>query len=695
MNKYKITTIVILTIYSWLGAFTIPFSEKPVMTDENMCTGFFNGDNDDSLKCEQENKAWFWHNGEKLFMQWEAEIDSTFGESSFRKRDDFSTENYVRLQIITDINKYYAYAFYAYPLGGRTDGIRNENMDIDGGWNSSYSYKNQIIDKKWICNMEVPFKDLRFQGEAPYNWKIILSRYDKHLNVFFTSPFLRINWGKDYFRKATDITIREKIEKNSNILFRPYYLKKYDIKNKNFSPDPSYDFDKNKLRDLDNIGFDFSYNPNNAIKVKLSVNPDFSDVPLDRAQSTFNMRNPPYYSENRYFFNEDLDAFGVGSNLFYSRNIMQPNYALKVTGSTPGCTYGFLSSMDKEISIGDSVTHRDDFFHILAYKPTMDNLGIQFTFLNRENKDYHADVFHIAPKYTFNQHHTAWSEFSYSYIDDGVREIKKGFKTFGGYYGNSGQYNWSVSYGIVSEDFEAGMGRPDDVGFYFPAYNFGWKDESPSEFVKSYGYNTWGSISFYTANDEMRYLNTGMNFWMDTQYKFSYNFGGNFNQDNFIGTRFTVPNCSFNANFSKWDFLNLGFYQEIGEMVVYGLNDKYFYNFSSVSTSGKINKYSSYSISAVRYSYEGFPESSGYDPKYWIGNAGITINFSNDISLTNGLRYNNYGDIDGVGFFSNFRWEFRPDCNFFAGYSTEGDNSVMDKYVSTYEQAYGTINHSF
>ncbi|MBU4486669.1 MAG: hypothetical protein KKD38_07035 [Candidatus Delongbacteria bacterium] len=130
IQQLKMSKIILLLLITchWLGAFTIPFSEHPVMTDENMCTGFFNADNDDTLKCDQDNKAWFWHNGEKLFMHWEAEIDSSFGESSFRKRDDFSNDNNIRLQIVTDVNKFYAYVFYAYPLGGRTDGIRNEDM---------------------------------------------------------------------------------------------------------------------------------------------------------------------------------------------------------------------------------------------------------------------------------------------------------------------------------------------------------------------------------------------------------------------------------------------------------------------------------------------------------------------------------------------------------------------------------------
>ncbi len=690
----KVILLIMITS-CWLGAFTIPFSDRPVITDENMCTEFYNADSADTLKCAQDNRAWFWHNGEKLFMQWEAEIDSTFGDSSFRKRDDFSNDNNIRLQIITDVNKFYAYVFYAYPLGGRTDGIRSEDMNIDGGWNSGYTYQNEITDKKWTCNMEIPLKDLRFQGEAPYNWKIILTRYDKNLNTTFISPYLRINWNKDYFRKAADIEIKEKIEANSNILFRPYYLKKYDIKNDKFSPDPSYDPDENKLNDLDNIGFDFSYNPSNAIKAKLSVNPDFSDAPLDLAQNTFNMRYAPYYAENRYFFNEDLDAFGVGSNLFYTRNIMQPNFAFKVTGSTPGCSYGFLSSMDKEIKTDGEITNRDDFFNVIALKPALENLSMQFTFLNRENKDYHADVFHFVPKFSFNQHHSVWGEVNFSYLDDSVREISNGYSAFGGYYGDSGQCNWSLGGGIVSEDFEAGMGRADDVGFYYPSYSFNWKDDSPSGSIKSYGFSTWSSISFYTANDEMRYLNSAVNFSMDSQYKFSFNITGNFNQDNFTGTKFDVPACSFYTSYYNWDILTLEVYGDLGQTVVYELNDKFYYDVLSMSASGKINKYLSYNISGIRYSYGDFPEGCGYDQEYWVDNAGATINFSNDVSLTNGLRYNNYGGIDDAGLFSNFRWEFRPDCNFFAGYSTAGNNLESSRFVRSYEQSYVKINYSF
>ena len=64
---------------------------------------------------------------------------------------------------------------------------------------------------------------------------------------------------------------------------------------------------------------------------------------------------------------------------------------------------------------------------------------------------------------------------------------------------------------------------------------------------------------------------------MDTQYKFSFNISGNFNQDNFTGTKFDVPNCSFYASYYNWDILTLEVYGELGKTVVYELYDKYYF----------------------------------------------------------------------------------------------------------------------
>ena len=132
-----------------------------------------------------------------------------------------------------------------------------------------------------------------------------------------------------------------------------------------------------------------------------------SDIPMDTEQDIYNMRFAPTYQENRYFFIEDLDVFGVGGNndsgekVFYSRHIMQPRYAFKITGNAKHYSYGFLSALDKKVTTNAEVTNPDDLCNMIAYKQKGENLNTQFTLLNRMNNDYHNEVLHISPDWEF------------------------------------------------------------------------------------------------------------------------------------------------------------------------------------------------------------------------------------------------------------------------------------------------------
>jgi hypothetical protein len=323
MIKY-FKTVILFMIFTGviLNAITIPYSQTELKTESNHISDFVRISPDDSLSIPLQTDVWFWRDKENLFVLWEAEINENFEKGRFATTDEWVECDFLRIQIITDINNYYAYMFCSFPLGNKYDGIRNSNLNFEYDWNSNYEYENIISDDLWKSTMSIPLKDLRFYGKPPYKWKIILTRYFEKANDFYSFPYGKIDMGKDYFRTAYDITINEELSQNKNYRITPYFIKKYDLMEETGSFDP------------ENIGLDFSYNPTSATKVKLSINPDFSDVPLDTEEDNFNVLYAPSFEENRYFFIEDLDVFGVSSNLFYTRHIMQPQYAVKLTGNS-------------------------------------------------------------------------------------------------------------------------------------------------------------------------------------------------------------------------------------------------------------------------------------------------------------------------------------------------------------------------
>ena len=681
--KKKIVTLILIFTGIILSAITIPYSQTEIKTDMNHLSELVRIAPDDGKKIPLNTDVWLWHDTENLYVHCEAEIDENFNKGRLGKDDEWVESDFFRIQIITDIKNYYAYMFSSYPLGNQYDGIRQSEMQVDKDWNSNYKYESIVSDNLWKSTMKIPLKDLRFYGNSPYKWKIILTRYFEQNDEFYSFPYGRIEMGKDYFRTAYEITINEELSKNKNYRITPYFIKKYDLMEETDSFDP------------DNIGLDFSYNPTSSTKAKISLNPDFSDVPMDSESDNYNVQYAPHYDENRFFFIEDLDVFGVDSNLFYSRHIMQPQYAVKLTGNSENFSYGFLSAMDKEISEDDEILNSDDIYNMLAFRPKWEDLSIQMTLLNRMNKNYHNEVLVINPNWEFMRNQSVWSKITASVHDD--EDIQKGYLVSAGYNGKKGDYDWSMDASRISENYYADMGRVYRTDLSTINANV-WHNGDPNgKVIKSFGSGLW--LHKAAKNDSYEFLehSGGLNLWMNTQSKINFSMNGGLGEETYNDSVYAWN--SFYAGISTWKISWLcGRINYItSQALVYDLSEVYKKDYINLTLWGDIGNNISYSVSAQRQRYFDFPTHCEKDDKYWIGNADLTINFSNDLSLTNGLRYNNYeseNQFSYLGLFSNLRYEFRDDCNLYLGYKTAQDE-IDQEYITDYKQAYMKISYTF
>ena len=616
--KKKIVILILIFTGIILNAITIPYSQTELKTETNHLSDFVRVAPDDSLAIPLQTDVWLWHDKENLYVLCEAEIDENFEKGKLASTDEWAECDFFRIQIITDVKNYYAYMFYSNPLGNKYDSIRKSDMDQETSWNSNYKYESIISDNLWISSMKIPLKDLRFYGNPPYKWKIILTRYFQKEDEYYSIPYGLTNMGKDYFRTAFDITINEELSKNKNYRITPYFIKKYDLIEETDSFDPN------------NIGLDFSYNPSSATRVKVSFNPDFSDIPMDSAEDNFNVQYAPHFEENRYFFIEDLDVFGVESNLFYSRHIMQPQYAVKLSGNSENFSYGFLSAMDKEVVEDGEIVNSDDFYNMLAFKPKLGNLSIQMTLLNRMNKDYHNEVLMINPIWEFMKNQSVWSEIDASYKVD--EDIERGYQVSVGYNGKKGDLNWSTSVYNCSKNYKADMGRVFETDFTALNANVWQNSELNGKNVKNYGSNFWLHKAFMNDNRELLEQNGGFNFWLNTQNKMNVSINFNIGQENYSGSVFSWNNINLSFGFWGNSKFNLNFSYDIGHSLVYNLNEVYSKEFFFVGFSGNFCSHIAYYISTQRMHYYDFPTDCGIDNEYWLGNTDLTINFSNNLS---------------------------------------------------------------
>ncbi len=683
--KKKIVTLILIFTAVILTAITIPYSQTELKTESNHLSEFVRISPDDGQSIPLRTDVWLWHDKENLFVRCEAEIDKSFAQGKLANKDEWVDCDFIRIQVITDIKNYYAYMFCVFPLGNHYDGIRQSDMNMDTSWNSNYKRENIISEKLWKSMMKIPLKDLRFYGDPPYNWKIILTRYLKESDEYFSVPFGTNKMGKDYFRTAYDVTINEELSKNKNYRITPYFIKKYDLIEKTDSFDP------------ENIGLDFSYNPTSSTKAKISLNPDFSDIPLDEVEDNFNIRYPPHFEENRYFFIEDLDVFGVESNLFYSRHIMQPRYAVKLTGNTENFSYGFLSAMDKKVSDDNNILNDNDLYNLLAFKPKWEDLSIQMTLLNRMNKDYHNEVLMINPRWEFVKNHSIWSEIDFTLKNDPEIKYEKGYSVHLGYNGKKSDLNWSLNGARMSKNYNADMGRVFETDFTSLNANF-WQNSDPNgKIIKKFGSSIWLHKAFENENKELLEQNGGLNFWMNSPHKINFSLNGSIGQENYNGSVYTWNN--FYASIKTWKISWFGAWLTYitGNSLVYDLSEIFRRDKFHITFFGDVSNHISYNISGQKLKHFDFPIDCGKDDEYWIGNADLIINFSNRLSLTNGLRYNNYEMENysaNLGFFSNLRFEFKDNCNFYLGYKTAQDE-IDQEFITDYEQAYMKVSYTF
>jgi hypothetical protein len=98
-----------------------------------------------------------------------------------------------------------------------------------------------------------------------------------------------------------------------------------------------------------------------ALTLDFTANPDFSQVESDDPQVTINQRYQVYFPEKRPFFIEDAGYFSTPINLFFTRNIVDPEFGSRLTGRVGRWSIGALAIDDR--APGETMRPGDPLYH--------------------------------------------------------------------------------------------------------------------------------------------------------------------------------------------------------------------------------------------------------------------------------------------------------------------------------------------
>jgi hypothetical protein len=257
-------------------------------------------------------------------------------------RDKIWEDDFVILMLDTYGDNQNAYEIAVNPYGIQGDRMRSgnfEDMRFDFVWHSA----GLVSDSGWSVEIAIPFKSIRFPKKQNQGWNIIIGRnYPRESRYIFSwtpvdknNPCLMCQAGK--------LIGLEEISSGSFFELLPYAM---SYQTGYLQDDDPNQFKNDRIKARAGIGVKFS--PSSETIIEGVLNPDFSQVETDEYQIRVNTTFALYYPEKRPFFLEGMEGFQTPINVFYSRMLNSPLFALKLKQKTDEFLLTYISSLDQK-----------------------------------------------------------------------------------------------------------------------------------------------------------------------------------------------------------------------------------------------------------------------------------------------------------------------------------------------------------
>ena len=233
--------------------------------------------------------------------------------------------------------------------------VTNSGDSLNRNWDVVVDCQSQVETDRWLCEISIPFSQLRFRKSNEMIWGINLarklSRNDEE-STWVPVPSSyggRAKYRTENLGRLVGIT---GISPNRNLEILPYFL-------------PGLSHINDQLKPKQKVGLDIKYGLTTNLTTDLTINTDFAQVEADDEQVNLT-RFSLFYPEKRPFFLEGAGLFDVGIPrtsyrrpppllLFYSRRIgIEDGDSIpilaggKVTGKIGSYSVGMLNAHTQE-----------------------------------------------------------------------------------------------------------------------------------------------------------------------------------------------------------------------------------------------------------------------------------------------------------------------------------------------------------
>jgi Domain of unknown function (DUF5916)/Carbohydrate family 9 binding domain-like len=339
----------------------------PVAPSMAKVTHFIQQQPHDGQPVSQPTEAYLGYDDKNLYVVFVCHDNPAKVRAHETRREGFDGDDDVEVMLDTFHDRRRAYVFQVNPKGVQWDAIWTEQAYVDTGGNFDTSFdtlwysKGKVTGQGYVVWIAIPFRSLRFPSARDQTWGIVLLREIVRENEKAFWPHISIN-QEGRLGQAGAVTGLRGIPAGRNIQLIPYgLLNSFHAVDDRYPTQAYY-----QNRDIGGTaGLDGKVIFKDSLVFDAAANPDFSQVESDEPQVTVNQRYRVYFPEKRPFFIENADYFHTPIDLFFTRNIVNPDAGARLTGKTGPYSLGILASDDR--APGLTVSPADPVFKSRSY----------------------------------------------------------------------------------------------------------------------------------------------------------------------------------------------------------------------------------------------------------------------------------------------------------------------------------------
>jgi hypothetical protein len=305
----------------------------------------------DGKPATEETEVWLGHTKTRLYVVFLCH-DERAVRTHLARRENVLKDDNVTILIDPFLDRRHGVLFQINPSGVQADAAWSETNGADYSYDQVWDSEARITTKGWIALISIPFLSLRFPA-ASSNWGVIFERNLPRNSEVDYWPRVSANISGVLSQEGSLEGIQG-VTGSHNVQLNPYALAQNEHDLLTLDPNNPY-FSSRSFEGT--AGGEAKVILKDAIVLDATVNPDFSDVESDQPQFTVNQRYPVYFPELRPFFLENANYFSTPIQLLYTRNIIRPEFGMRITGKVERTNIGLLAIDDREpgqtVSEGD------------------------------------------------------------------------------------------------------------------------------------------------------------------------------------------------------------------------------------------------------------------------------------------------------------------------------------------------------